>query len=132
MAERKSYDCFCNERVFYYVNKEKRTVTAMIKNCRLDLSTLLWKYGCSNNSDTYHMKDSLLAQAYCDPNDEWNEEIGKRVARRKLFFKYREHRNNLLKRYLSRQMHLLKDIEQKYINKKSKKSEAKYASKTIL
>lgn len=125
MAERKPYDGFCDERVLYCINKEKRIVTAMIRGCRSDLKNLLWKYGCPNNSDTYHMKDNILAQAYCDPSDEWNEEIGKRVARRKLFFKYREHRNNLLKRYLSKQMHLLKDIEQKYINKKLKKSEAK-------
>lgn len=127
MAE-KRYEGFCDERIKYYVNQEKRVVTAIIDHCMCDLKDILYKYGFWNSSDTYCMKNRFIAQAYCDPDDEWNETIGKRVARRKLFFKYRENKNNLLRRYLSRQMHLLKDLEQKYLSKKSKKSEANHAN----
>ena len=107
----------------YIVNKEKRTVVAMIKltdDYEDSLPTFknsqyifdnLWstlKDIKHNKADfwgrEYHIKSCKMyfpkymsAKAKCSPEDEWDEEYGKKLARQRLTEKIHNYRSNSYK-----------------------------------
>lgn len=94
-----------NEDIKYFVNEEKRTVVAYIEGCRDDaydeVSRISETYGVyiSSYSEASKMPNSFRGISKCHPDDEWNEEIGKKVARRKLFIAYNEAKLNAIRGY---------------------------------
>jgi len=100
----------------YIVNKDKRTVVAMIKfedhqecfeNCdyifdRLaDALSMIKGKKFSWPSKFYSKYEPKMyfprymsAKAKCSPNDEWNEEYGKELARQRLVNKIHRYRSN--------------------------------------
>ena len=108
--------------IHYIINKEKRTIVAMIKFITEDGEEVpafkdsgfilddLWsvlRYFNSNNSywnKTYRAKAEkmyfpkyMTAKAKCSPDDEWNEEYGKQLARQRLTEKIYNYRSNSYK-----------------------------------
>ena len=106
----------------YIINKEKRTIVAMIKFITEDGEEVqtfkdsgyifddLWsvlRHFNSNNSywgKTYRAKVKkmyfpkyMTAKAKCSPDDEWNEEYGKQLARQRLTEKIHKYRSNSYK-----------------------------------
>jgi hypothetical protein len=107
----------------YIVNKEKRTVVAIIKltdEYEESLPTFrnshyifdnLWsalKDITHNKADfwgrEYHTKSGKMyfpkymsAKAKCSPDDEWDEEFGKELARKRLVEKIHNYRSNSYK-----------------------------------
>ena len=106
----------------YIINKEKRTIVAMIKFITEDGEEVpvfkdsgyilddLWsvlKHFNSNNSywsKIYRAKAKkmyfpkyMTAKAKCSPDDEWNEEYGKQLARQRLTEKIYNYRSNSYK-----------------------------------
>lgn len=104
----------------YNINKEKRTVVAFIKfGC--DENTFKdsqWifdgiydalmglqhkQYGERYNKTYYKLCNKMTlppvmsAKAKCNPEDEWDEEFGKRLARQRLMEKIRNYRSNSYK-----------------------------------
>lgn len=102
----------------YIVNEEKRTIVAMIKFISEDGEEIpafknsgyifddLWsvlKHFNSNNSywdKTYRAKAEkmyfpkyMTAKAKCSPEDEWDEEYGKKLAYNRLVEKIRNYRS---------------------------------------
>lgn len=111
----------------YIVNKEKRTVAAVIdfgesqetfKNSEsilnhldavlngVDYSKKYWKKYCKMFFPRY-----MSAKAKCSPNDEWNEEYGKQLARERLVEKIHNYRNNSYKIITD----MIKEINNKFI-----------------
>ena len=99
----------------YIVNKEKRTIAAVIefepeepcfKNSRWIYSNIydVWallnhigdKYTKKyhNESRKMYFPKYMSAKAKCDPQDEWDEEYGKKLARERLMEKIHNYRNN--------------------------------------
>ena len=107
----------------YIVNKEKRTVVAMIKltdDCEDSLPTFknsqyifdnLWSalkdikhnradfWGREYRAKSYKMyfPKYMSAKAKCSPDDEWDEEYGKQLARQRLTEKIHNYRSNSYK-----------------------------------
>lgn len=107
----------------YIVNKEKRTVVAMIKFVDEDGDSIptfknsefifddLWSVlkrikhdGNTFCNREYRKKvnkmffpNHIVAKAKCSPDDEWNEEFGKELARKRLVEKIHNYRSNSYK-----------------------------------
>lgn len=85
--------------VEFYVNEENRIVTATIKYCKHDVLGILRKEHDMNFCGFWDMPKqfakvelpvTLKSVAKCHPNDTFDPEIGKRIARKKLEAKYWE------------------------------------------
>lgn len=82
----------------YIINKEKRTVVAIMKGCRHDAYEDIIKTLHNNNITTfatqsfweleYFISDTYRGKAHCSEEDTWDEEIGKRIARSRMLKKY--------------------------------------------
>lgn len=77
----------------YYHLKERNEVIAVLENTRCDAISKIFKIldctkslGCDLTK--YVMPSSFRAVAKCHPADEWNLEIGEKVAKEKLMRKY--------------------------------------------
>lgn len=101
----------------YIVNKEKRTIVAMIEfdNNEETFKNSKWIYddlvSALRNLEDCEFSDKkyragwdkmtfpryISAKAKCNPEDEWDEEYGKRVARHRLIEKIRNYRSNSYK-----------------------------------
>ena len=101
----------------YIVNKDKRTIVALIRfddeytsfrksDVIFDCLHDAWKE--LNHMDGYNKKyweqyDKMFfpyyfsAKAKCNPNDEWDEEEGKRIARERLVKKIKKYRSDSYK-----------------------------------
>ena len=99
----------------YIINKEKRTIVAMIKfynrtecfknsNIIFDDIYIALKHIKGDDylyDKTYFTKnakmyfpDHITAKAKCNPDDEWDEEFGKELARKRLVEKIHNYRSN--------------------------------------
>ena len=85
--------------VEFYVNEENRIVTSTIKYCRYDVLNILRKEHDMNFCGFWDMPKqfakvelpvTLKSVAKCHPDDTFDPEVGKRVARKKLEAKYWE------------------------------------------
>lgn len=83
--------------VEFYVNEENRIVTATIKHCKFDVLDILRKEYDMNFCGFWDMPKqfakvelpvTLKSVAKCHPDDTFDPEVGKRVARKKLESKY--------------------------------------------
>lgn len=77
----------------YDVNTENRTVTATITGCSEDVVRRISRVNNTVMSNPAVKKaatigDTFSAVAKCHPDDEFNEDTGKEVAKRKLLDKY--------------------------------------------
>ena len=102
----------------YIINKEKRTVVAIIefgeneetfKNSSYIYDDLSWtisrlkKNNHENSKETRANMDKMFfpkymsAKSKCSPEDEWDEEYGKQLARQRLVEKIHNYRSNSYK-----------------------------------
>lgn len=102
----------------YIVNKEKRTVVAMIKfdnneetfkDAEYIYDDISWSFSHIKKNDfrcTEKYKQdynkmffpkTMSAKAKCNPEDEWDEEYGKQLARQRLVEKIKKYRSNSYK-----------------------------------
>lgn len=102
----------------YIVNKEKRTVVAMIKfneyeqtfkdSCYIyeDICWAFKRLEKNNFNETEKFKQNynkmffpktISAKAKCNPEDKWDEEYGKQLARQRLVEKIKKYRSNSYK-----------------------------------
>lgn len=94
----------------YIVNKEKKTVTCIASDCQSDLIKLLEKKTSSvsdNINDLlkknkFRMPSVIVATARCHPNDIFDEEKGKEIARKKMRYKYSSIMSNILIKYINK------------------------------
>ena len=123
----------------YIINKEKRTIVAMIKFCddiEYDsvltfkdadlifdgLWSALYRLKHDNNNRwgrDYHNKANKMffprymsAKAKCSPDDEWNEEFGKELARKRLVEKIHNYRSNSYKIIAE----VIKELNDKFVD----------------
>lgn len=102
----------------YIINKEKRTVVAVIefgkneetfKNSSGIYDNLSWTVGrlkksepdiskeFRTNMDKMFFPKYMSAKSKCSPEDEWDEEYGKQLARQRLVEKIHNYRSNSYK-----------------------------------
>lgn len=77
----------------YYIDEEKKTITAVYEDCRFDamkvVRTKLKNTFSVYESDIPLMNRTYRGKAVCHENDLWDEEVGIKVAREKCLYKYR-------------------------------------------
>ena len=73
----------------FYVNKEERIVVCVIPNTRRMVSDFIHDHFEFSDIDFWYaledvdkvrMPNSFIGKAVCAPEDEWNEELGKKIA----------------------------------------------------
>lgn len=80
----------------YYTNPEKKTVIAVLKGTEMDcinkiekiMGSVDWDFWAS---DKYMMPNCFRAVAKCAPEDEYDEEAGKALAKERVMRKYHKH-----------------------------------------
>lgn len=110
---------FVNENeekgIKYFVNEEKGTVFCKMKNCFRDTINILEKDSIYKRDlrDCF-MRNTYTGKAKLSPEDEWDEETGKRVARNKMLLKYYTKRKKILDNiYVELLLQLQKIVERK-------------------
>lgn len=113
----------------FYVNKEERTVVCVIPNTHNMLREFMWDncyefspYSFSDSYSTkiineFNMPRSFMGKAVCAPDDEWDEELGRKIAYSRAkdkcyrsFFKRANNIVNLLDRWLGQVMDIFNDF----------------------
>ena len=82
-------------KVKYFVNKEKRTITAVLELEDTERYDVMY-YASETNTDALllpnfynlRLRRTYSGVATCLPEDTWDEEYGKTIARRKAYGKY--------------------------------------------
>ena len=89
-------------KIQYYINKEKRTIAARMVDCQYDIIDILYKMGIDRvfranyRIEDFLIKDTYRGVAKCAPEDTWDEEVGKRIARNRLLKKYHKDKTRCL------------------------------------
>lgn len=105
----------------YIVNEEKRSVIAFRTNVNNDVIKKFFR--SSSNSPNYDfikcllLPDKLSAEAKCHPDDVWDVEVGKHIARERLSRMYRKLAANACTKYLekiSRHIEFVNELKNKY------------------
>ena len=93
----------------YRINEDKGTVCAFMTNCRQDFINYVYNATrvhsggiCSYLADIIRAKwdkfpDKFVAVAKCNPEDKWNADLGKEVAKAKLLIRYYTARSNFIR-----------------------------------
>ena len=124
--QREQYKIIVQERtkekmsIRYVVNKEKRTCVALLENIEFDAINKINKmclkdarftdhanmyaYVCRDSK--YVMPNKFVGVAKCSFEDNWDEEVGKRVAREKLLDKYHNELDKQLLRFLNNMLYV--------------------------
>lgn len=79
------------KRCKFYVNKEKNVIICVIPNTRSDFTKYIFSLKDKNSNynwldiamlwgDKYKMPGYFMGKAVCAEGDEWNEELGKKIA----------------------------------------------------
>ena len=105
----------------YRVNEEKGTVCAFMTNCRQDFinyvynSTRVHSGGsCNFLADLVPDKwdnfpDKFVAVAKCNPEDKWNADLGKEVAKARLLTRYYATRSNFIRKIYANIMTIMEE-----------------------
>ena len=77
----------------YFVNEEKRQVIGVLNNCRWDAINKIEKMVadtefCFCPSEKYMMPSQFKVSVTCDPRDEFNVEVGKDIAKKRILKNY--------------------------------------------
>lgn len=81
-------------KIFYYIDEEKRTIVAIMRECEYDAIDVLQKMGIRNiyhdgyRMDKFMMNPIYRGKAKCSPEDEWDEEYGMKLARNRMLANY--------------------------------------------
>lgn len=99
----------------YYIDEEKKTITAVYEDCRFDAMKVVrtkLKHACSIFSDCVPlMKKTYRGKAVCHKSDLWDEEVGLKVAREKCLYKYRRDMAKSIGTFLDNLSPRLKNLE---------------------
>ena len=83
-------------KIRYIINEEKRTVVAIMEHCARDADDIFTHDFTAEGIDVLcyasnfknYLKNTYRAKAKCSMDDEWDVEVGKKVAREKMLAKY--------------------------------------------
>ena len=67
--------------ISYYIDKNNQTIVCVLSGCKHIAVQRLNKY-CRHfvADDKYVISDIFVGKAKCSPDDEWNEDYGKKIA----------------------------------------------------
>ena len=82
-----------NNMIKYYVNEEKRQVIGVLSDCQLDAIHKINKMIADTNfcfcvNEKYMMPSEFRAVVQCDERDEFNPEVGKKIAKKRILERY--------------------------------------------
>ena len=77
----------------YFINEEKRQVIGVLENTRYDAINKIEKMlgdteFCFCGGKKYLMPSEYRAVVQCDPRDEFNVEVGKQIAKKRILKNY--------------------------------------------
>lgn len=115
-----------NSHIVYLINQEERTIVAVLEGTAYDVLQQLNKrvaagIGLGLKQRGYGglgLKDTYKGIAKCHPNDLWDEEVGREIAKQRALAKYRRHRVRVLSEWLQTAEQRLSEIaslEQKWV-----------------
>lgn len=92
----------------YYIDNEKKIIICKITDCTFDAINLIEKFeNCSykflnrDEADKYYINDSYVGKATCQDGDIYDEEFGKKLAKKKMLKKYHVARDRAILRYIN-------------------------------
>lgn len=108
------------DNLIYYVDEAKRTVACVATECEYDLVAELIKEFNDSKKENKFLLGTLLSiyeddlildykyigKAYCDINDEFDVEIGRKIARQKMRKKYNTAKANRMENFY-RKLHII-------------------------
>lgn len=84
----------CGHPVEFIFENSTRRIIAVIKGCTYDAIYYITDItGIDAMHENYKMRHSYRASATCNPDDEFDMELGRRIAYRRLLRKYLRYRN---------------------------------------
>ena len=120
-------------KVKYYINEKKRTITAVLileNSERYEIANYILReglYGITYNVDA-DLHHTYVGMATCLPEDTWDVEYGKTIARRKAYGKYLTARTKKMGQIVTAVDKLWHQVSKKEIEFWNKSSE--YCTKT--
>lgn len=123
---KKQYKIIVQERVKlkmsirYVINEEKRTCVAILENTKYDAISKINKmcksearfsdeaeiHVYSYKNSKYKIPNRFVGVAKCSPEDVWDVEVGKRIAREKLLDKYHKALHNKQAKFLDNMLYV--------------------------
>lgn len=110
-------------KITYNIDKENRIITASMDECTFDAYVNLEKINSDVGLlidffdlawDDFSMKRVYTGIAKCHPEDEWDEEMGKELARARLLKKYYKDYTDIIKQIIMKIDYLASGIREKY------------------
>lgn len=110
-------------KITYNIDKENRIITASMDECTFDVYVNLTKMNldfCLLRNlfnlfpNEIFMKYSYKGVAKCHPEDKWDEEMGKELARARLLKKYYKDYTDIIKQIIMKIDYLASGIKEKY------------------
>lgn len=115
----------------YYIDEEKRTVVCKRIDCEYEIMRMMSKNGLISipseiSANKLILKSSYTGKAKCNPEDEWDEDVGMDIARRRMLKKYYSDKLIALHTY-EEILNTLKDDVDFYIDRYEGKLDKYYA-----
>ena len=111
-------------KIKYIISEDQRSVIAFKTGIEEDVVRKFYK--SSSNGPNIDLEkylllpDKLFAEAKCHPDDVWDVEIGKEVARKRLAKMYRKFASNACSTYLKKieqHINFVNKIKEKYVER---------------
>lgn len=80
------------EDIRYIINKKAGMVICVLSGCKYIACKRVFKYTHYYNNFLWKINNTFVGVAKCAPEDEWDEEFGKKLA----FFRARKKRNKAI------------------------------------
>lgn len=120
MDKAKETVCVSQEgsKIRYYINEEKRTVVAVMDGVRDEIMDEVWQYAPNKEyySDFHKkvmLKDLYRGKAICHESDEWDVEVGKKIARNRMLTNFYADRYKALTWFESYLIRIVNKISKK-------------------
>lgn len=124
--------------VEYVINRDKKTVVAILKGTRFDALKSVAKcvdnnynvsFGTDESGYSILISDMFVGKAKCSDDDVFDESIGKYIAKKKCMEKYYRAKDNAIKQWYSRAKDRMNRVE--YFIKKAERSKTFNNQKNI-
>ena len=107
-----------DSKIIYKINKEKRVIVCTVTDCTHIATGRIYKYAKHYMYEYADIiKDKYVGVAKCSPEDEWDEEKGKRLA----LIRAKRKRSKDINRVITRAIQIMKreieDLEKYAIHK---------------
>ena len=95
----------------FKIDEKNRVVVCKLSNCKWNADDRIRKYDGDSYTDNYLISDIFTGVARCNPQDEFNEEIGKKIALTRAKAKRCKAINNTIRKYIKDQERVIENLK---------------------